>query len=295
MQDRENFLAMLSAVVDLAKTQDNVITVDEIKELMDDSTFTQEQMGHVYEYLAANQIRIQGYFPNKKELVKTDEEKDNLGHVVDATNQNEEEGTAALRELKEREEKLEQEEAAYITMYLEDLATLAPATEGEMEILIQSLQSGKRAAKERLLELHLQQVVDIAKEYQGKGIIVGDLIQEGNIGLMTALEEIYTGETRVPTGSIREVIEYIQSRIRESMEYVIYEQRDSKILENRVVEKINFIGECMKKLAEEYGREATLEELAEFAQLEKEEVADLIELAKDELSTSKNKDEKSEE
>lgn len=294
MQDRENFLAMLSAVVDLAKTQDNVITVDEIKELMDDSTFTQEQMGHVYEYLAANQIRIQGYIQNKKEPVKT-EETEKFEHAGDSTNQKDEEGTAALRELKEREEKLEQEEAAYITMYLEDLAALDPATEGEIETLIQSLQSGKRAAKERLLELHLQQVVDIAKEYQGKGIIVGDLIQEGNIGLMTALEEIYTKASRVPTGSMLEVMEYIQSRIRESMEYVIFEQRDSKILENRVVEKINFIGECMKKLAEEYGREATLEELAEFAQLEREEVADLIELAKDELSASKNKEEKPEE
>ena len=311
MQDRENFLAMLAAIVDLAKAQDNIITMDEVKELLDDSTFTAEQMGHVYEYLAANHIRIQGYIRNPKtndkivDTTKVDTTKIDTTKVdttsnatsvditsIDKTVEDyeqeylDEESKQALQELKEREERLELEEASYIRMYLEDLETISPMKDGEVDNLINSLRKGIRSAKERLLELHLRKVVDIARSYQGRGIIIGDLIQEGNIGLMTALEEICTGANRVPTESIPDTLEYILNRIRESMEFVIHEQQDDKILENRIVEKINFIGSCMKDLAEEFGREATLDELAEFAKLEKSEIANIMELAKDTLSVS---------
>lgn len=288
MQDRENFLAMLAAIVDLAKAQDNIITMDEIKELLDDSKFTTEQMGHVYEYLAANQIRIQGYIRNIKENEERVDVTSCDGQVEHGNEQEflDDESKQALQELTEREERLEKEEASYIRMYLEDLEMINPMVEGEVDMLINSLRKGNRSAKERLLELYLREVVDIARSYQGKGIIVGDLIQEGNIGLMTALEEICTGANRVPTESIPDTLEYMLNRIRESMEFAIHEQQDDKILENRIVEKINFISSCMKELAEEFGREATLDELAEFAKLEKSEIADIIELAKDTLSVS---------
>lgn len=294
MQDKENFLAMLAAIVDLAKAQDNIITMDEIKELLDDSAFTAEQMGHVYEYLAANQIRIQGYIRN----IKANDEDVNITSIDNATeNDNEqeyldEESKKALHELKEREERFEKEEASYIKMYLEDLEAICPKVDGEMNMLINSLRKGNRSAKERLLELHLREVVDIARSYRGKGLFVGDLIQEGNIGLMTALEEICTGANRVPTESIPDTLEYIVNRIRESMEFVIHEQQDDKILENRIVEKINFISSCVKDLAEEFGREATLDELVEFTKLEKSEIADIMELAKDALSVSNDEEEK---
>lgn len=292
MQDKENFLAMLAAIVDLAKSQDNIITMDEIKELLDDSAFTNEQMGHVYEYLAANKIRIQGYIHN---INANDKDNDIVSIDKDVENHNEQdyiddESKKALQELKEREERLEQEEASYIRMYLEDLEAISPKVEGEVEALIHSLRKGNRSAKERLLELHLREVVDIARSYQGKGIIVGDLIQEGNIGLMTALEEICTGANRVPMESVPDTLEYILNRIRESMEFTIHEQQDDKILENRIVEKMNFISSCMKELAEEFGREATLDELAEFAKLDKTEIADIIELAKDTLSVSNDEE-----
>lgn len=290
MQDRDDFLAMLSAVVDLAKSQDNIITTDEVKELFDDSKLSLEQMEHVYQYLAANQIRIQGYIqPVKTNKLETEQESaedanisvqsiDGGGELID------EESKKVLQELKEREERVEQEEASYIAMYLEDLELIAPRQAGELEALMQSLKKGNKAAKERLLEIHLKNVVDIAKEYQGRGIIVGDLIQEGNIGLITALEEIFSGSNRVATEYVPELVEYMYSRIRESMELVINEQRDDKIRENRIVEKINFISTCMNELAEENAREATLDELAEYAKMDKEEIADIIELAKDSLS-----------
>lgn len=296
MQDKENFLAMLAAIVDLAKSQDNIITMDEIKELLDDSAFTNEQMGHVYEYLAANQIRIQGYIRNINANDKRSDSSNDITTIdEDVENNNgkeyiDDESKKALQELKEREERLEQEEASYIRMYLEDLELISPEVEGEVDSLIHSLRKGNRSAKERLLELHLHKVVDIARSYQGKGIIVGDLIQEGNIGLMTALEEICTGSNRVPMESVSVTLEYILNRIRESMEFTIHEQHDDKILENRIVEKLNFISSCMKELAEEFGREATLDELAEFAKLDKTEIADIIELAKDTLSVSNDEE-----
>lgn len=292
MQDKENFLAMLAAIVDLAKAQDNIITMDEIKELLDDSSFTAEQMGHVYEYLAANQIRIQGYIRN----IKANDEDVNITSIDNATESDneqeylDEESKKALQELKEREERFEKEEASYIKMYLEDLEAISPMVDGEMDMLINSLRKGNRSAKERLLELHLGEVVNIARSYKGKGIFVGDLIQEGNIGLMTALEEICTGANRVPTESIPDTLEYIVNRIRESMEFVIHEQQDDKILENRIVEKINFISSCVKDLAEEFGREATLDELVKFTNLEKLEIADIMELAKDALSVSNDEE-----
>lgn len=281
MQDRDNFLAMLSAIVDQAKSQDNVISMDEIKNLFEGSGLAEEQLDYVCEYLAANQIRIQGYIKNKKVNLATDDKK------TEADTKVLEDEKKVLDQLKEKEEQFEQEEAAFIAMYLEDLEMIDPASEGELEQLLISLLQGDSLAKNRILELYLHQVVDIAKDYQGKGIIIGDLIQEGNIALMTALDDILTGLSKEETQSVEDAQNYIANKIISSIEFLINEQKDDKILENRIVDKLNYISECMKKLAEEYGREATLSELADYANMSQDEISDIVELAKGALSVSK--------
>lgn len=282
MQDRENFMAMLEAVKDLALTQGNRISVDEIKELFSTIAIKEEQFQYIYEYLAANQIRVKGYIqPEKKgdavqAMEKVTKDEQSLDGVT-----GQEEGSV-LKALKEKEEQLEREETAYINMYLEDLKKIAPLKEGELQTLFSALLQKEEECKVRIMEVFLEKIVEIAKEHQGKGVVVGDLIQEGNIGLLSALEEINLEE---PAIKMEQVQSYIEEYIHRTMERMIQENKDDKILENRLVDKVNLINECMQDFAKANAREATLDEIVEMTNIDLEEVAQLTNLIK--ISTSK--------
>jgi RNA polymerase primary sigma factor len=293
MQDKESFMAMLSAIVDLAKSQDNILAMDEVKKFFDDSNLSDEQFDHVYEYLAANQIRIQGYI--RKETSKGKES--NLEDNLEVTHLEEDsnyvlENTVDDSSDDEKQAMLDKEEEVYVSMYLEDLESIPTLKECELEKLYLSLLEGDETARASLLETNLIRVVDIAKEYKGQGVTIGDLIQEGNIGLISALDEI-TSKKVIIQADPTVAKEYVMEAVRQSMEAVIHEQSDNRILEKRVVDRINYFNNCVKELAEDLGREATIDELSQYAKVDRSEIEDIMLITPDAISVkmddSKNK------
>jgi RNA polymerase primary sigma factor len=202
----------------------------------------------------------------------------------------EEETTEAIEEVNENEEangeeqNLDSEENQYLIMYLEELGTLPKINENEKLDLYNQAIKGDSVAKNKIIEIYLMEVVEIAKGYVDKGILISDLIQEGNIGLMLSVEGLAGLENAT------HVEEKIRAGVIASIENVIEENEFINITKKQIVSKVNFLNEGVKNLEEELGRAASIEELAKYMEMSEEEVKDIIRVSDDEIKVKENEE-----
>ncbi|MDE7298399.1 MAG: hypothetical protein K2N94_06160, partial [Lachnospiraceae bacterium] len=167
------------------------------------------------------------------------------------------------------------EDARYLRLYLEELENLPLVTEEDRLALAMRLLAGEEAALEPLLNATLREVVELARSYRGRGVLLEDLIQEGNIGLLQALREM-KGKKRQ-----EEPLRYIHEFVQYTMEQYLDEQLAGGEAEERLVAKLGLLHEAAKYLAKENGTLPSARELAEFTKLPEEEIAELVRLSKD--------------
>lgn len=160
-------------------------------------------------------------------------------------------------------------ELEILKMYLEEVKAVAPAGEGERERLFAEYKNGSEQAEERLIKLHLMDTLQIASEYKEQGMVLSDLIQEANMGLLLALRD---GETEE---------EEIRKRIREAVEEVLDIEGREETMQEHLTEELNRLDEASKKLAEENGKAPAIEELAEYLGMTEEMIREYMKISLD--------------
>ena len=116
----------------------------------------------------------------------------------------------------------------------------------------------------------LEKVLDIARKLHDGSVFLGDLVQEGNVSLMLSMEETQDEE---------KILEAVETGI----EAFLAEQKDVKIRDNKMVEKVDELEEQIRKLKEEMGRKITLEELALYTERSEAEIKAVLKLAGEEI------------
>ena len=164
-----------------------------------------------------------------------------------------------------------------VKMYLKDIGRVPLLTADEEVDLARRMQEDDAAAKKRLSEANLRLVVSIAKRYVGRGMLFLDLIQEGNLGLMKAVEKFdYQKGFKFST--------YATWWIRQSITRAIADQARTIRIPVHMVETINKLTRVQRVLLQEFGREPTPAEIAEKMGVSEERVVEIQKIAQDPVS-----------
>ena len=171
--EETQFLQILSNLVEKSKAQENKLYYDEINDAFRDQDLDEEKMDEVYDSLASKDIEI-----------------------VDITDQDQEDDDAFIAEEEGEVEALEAVDAFEgvsledpVRMYLKEIGSVALLTPEEEKDLSKRAREGDEEAKNKIVEANLRLVVSIAKKYVGRGLQFLDLIEEGNMGLMKAVDK----------------------------------------------------------------------------------------------------------
>ena len=164
-----------------------------------------------------------------------------------------------------------------VRMYLKEIGQVPLLSSEEEQELAQRVAQGDQAAKNKLTEANLRLVVSIAKKYSGRGLHILDLIQEGNTGLIRAVDKFdYTKGNKFST--------YATWWIRQAITRAIADQARTIRVPVHMVEVINKATRFNRKLVQELGREPTLEEIADELNLPIEKIIEANRTAADTLS-----------
>ena len=164
-----------------------------------------------------------------------------------------------------------------VRMYLKEIGQIPLLSADEEQELARRVVEGDQAAKNKLTEANLRLVVSIAKKYSGRGLHILDLIQEGNTGLIRAVDKFdYTKGNKFST--------YATWWIRQAITRAIADQARTIRVPVHMVEVINKATRCNRKLVQELGREPTLEEIADELNLPIEKIIEANRTAADTLS-----------
>ena len=164
-----------------------------------------------------------------------------------------------------------------VRMYLKEIGQVKLLSAEEEVELAKRIAAGDQAAKNKLTEANLRLVVSIAKKYSGRGLHILDLIQEGNTGLIRAVDKFdWTKGNKFST--------YATWWIRQAITRAIADQARTIRVPVHMVEVINKATRCNRKLVQELGREPTMEEIAKELNLPVEKIIEANRTAADTLS-----------
>ncbi len=164
-----------------------------------------------------------------------------------------------------------------VRMYLKEIGKVPLLTADEEIVIAQRLEQGDEEAKRKLAEANLRLVVSIAKRYVGRGMLFLDLIQEGNLGLIKAVEKFdYRKGFKFST--------YATWWIRQAITRAIADQARTIRIPVHMVETINKLIRVSRQLLQEKGREPLPEEIAHEMAISEEKVREIIKIAQEPVS-----------
>jgi len=251
------FTKKLQDILDVAKKKKNVLEYDEIKDYFKELNLNDKQFDKILDFLENNSI----------EVLRTDDagDLDDVPEPDDFPDTDEEEVDMSNIDL----------------MYLKEIGKVPLLTADQETALAKQIESGtpaeKSAAKKKLAEANLRLVVSIAKRYVGRGMLFLDLIQEGNLGLIKAVEKFdYKKGYKFST--------YATWWIRQAITRAIADQARTIRIPVHMVETINKLIRVSRQLLQELGREPTPEEIAKEMDMPVDRVREILKISQEPVS-----------
>ena len=247
-------------LIEKGKTKGSLSNND-IMEAIDFTEYDIDQLEKLYETLENNGIEVTSYI-NPAEFEDVENEVNQIDNNEDVDKVLSQEGLAIDDPVR---------------MYLKEIGKV-PLLDADRELLLaQKMSEGDQRAKQELVEANLRLVVSIAKRYVGKGMLFLDLIQEGNLGLMKAVEKFdYTKGYKFST--------YATWWIRQAITRAIADQARTIRIPVHMVETIHKVSRVSRQLLQERGHEATADEIAEVIGMSPEKVREIMKIAQDPVS-----------
>ena len=265
--DKAKFTEKLTELLEMGKKKKNVLEYQEINDFFQDMSLTVEQLEKVFDYLEAHNIDVLRITDNDADTLLLPDDED-----IDL--ENEEEVDMENLDLSVPEG-ISIEDP--VRMYLKEIGKV-PLLSAEEEIdLAMRMEEGDEEAKKRLAEANLRLVVSIAKRYVGRGMLFLDLIQEGNLGLIKAVEKFdYRKGYKFST--------YATWWIRQAITRAIADQARTIRIPVQMVETINKLIRVSRQLLQELGREPQPEEIAEEMNMSVERVREILKISQEPVS-----------
>ncbi len=168
-------------------------------------------------------------------------------------------------------------------MYLEEIKAVESCNAAENERLVRLVRGGDAEAERRLIEGNLKLALGMTRGFLNRGIQAGDLAQEANIALVTAVREFGQGAVGESCGRFED---YLETRVKEALLAAVEEQESERRVEEKLLAHVKVLLEISKDMAEQLGREPTVAEMAKRMKLTEEEIKDIMKLTLDALSVT---------
>ncbi|MBE5865515.1 MAG: hypothetical protein E7292_04765 [Lachnospiraceae bacterium] len=235
MKQEVLFAQTLEQVRALAKEQGNCVSEEQVQEAFAELNLTNDQLQLVYDYLVKHKVGI--------------------GQPVNL------------------DDYLSDEERNYLQDYLDEIASLPVYTNGQIEAFTISAMAGDVEAQNKLTEVYLNEVVEISRIYTGQGVLIEDLIGEGNVALAFGVGMLGSLEHHSEAKGM------LAKMIMDAMEDYIAENASSEQADRKVEDKVNKVAEAAKALSEELRRKVTVEELARETKLSEAKIREAMRMS----------------
>ena len=268
--EKEVFLDKLKKLVALGKSKQNALDATEINDFFAGDNLGPEQMDEIYNYLEHNNIDV---VPVIDDAMLADDSM--LLDDLDDDYREDKDGEDIDLDAIDLLEGIGTEDP--VRMYLKEIGTVPLLSADEELRLAKRKAEGDESAKERLIEANLRLVVSIAKRYVGRGMLFLDLIQEGNLGLIKAVEKFdYQKGFKFST--------YATWWIRQAITRAIADQARTIRIQVHMVETINKLIRVSRQLLQELGREPTPEEIAAELDMPVDRVREILKISQEPVS-----------
>ena len=263
------FSEKLVELLELAKKKKNVLEYQEINDFFKDQPLTVDQMEKVFDFLEASGVDVLRINAGDDEMIL------DVDDDVDMDKLDDEEDVELDKIDLSVPEGVSIEDP--VRMYLKEIGKVSLLTADEEIELAKRMENGDEEAKKRLAEANLRLVVSIAKRYVGRGMLFLDLIQEGNLGLIKAVEKFdYRKGYKFST--------YATWWIRQAITRAIADQARTIRIPVHMVETINKLIRVSRQLLQELGREPSPEEIAEEMDMSVDRVREILKISQEPVS-----------
>ena len=242
--------AKLDQLINISKEKKGILEQEDINEVFSDMDLDPGKIEQIYEYLEAQNIDIIGNIADV-EVEGGDIDFNNLPDGINIDDP--------------------------VRMYLKEIGKVPLLSADEEIKLAQRMETGDQEAKKKLAEANLRLVVSIAKRYVGRGMLFLDLIQEGNLGLIKAVEKFdYTKGYKFST--------YATWWIRQAITRAIADQARTIRIPVHMVETINKLMRVSRQLLQELGRDPQPEEIAKEMEMSVSKVREIMKISQEPVS-----------